>query len=261
MSNRPTARLALQTLVAIAFFGIFAWLPSPAQAQFTVHYTAPPAALQELSQAVAESGIAELAADYVNGSLDLGAEVPIVFETCGQANAFYNPEHVRISFCYEFLGMFAQIFASDPNQSEEAIGDNILGSTLFFLLHEMGHAMVHVLELPITGREEDAVDDLAALVLIDAEGHDDLLSAAESFDAMAALLESSGAEMAFWGEHSLSAQRAYSLACIVYGADPEAYSDLVHPELLPEQRAVRCPAEFEQKASSWERLLEPYYVQ
>ena len=39
----------------------------------------------------------------------------------------------------------------------------MLGSGAFLLQHETGHALVHLLDLPFTGREEVAVDDLAAV--------------------------------------------------------------------------------------------------
>lgn len=40
-----------------------------------------------------------------------------------------------------------------------------------FFYHEVGHALVDVLELPITGKEEDAVDQLSTYVLVeDADG-------------------------------------------------------------------------------------------
>ena len=31
--------------------------------------------------------------------------------------------------------------------------------------HELGHALIHVLDLPTTGREEDAVDQLSTYIL------------------------------------------------------------------------------------------------
>lgn len=75
---------------------------------------------------------------------------------------------------------------------------------------------------------------------------------------MAALSESYG-ELAYWDEHSLDAQRLFDVACLVYGSDPEGWSHLVRPDLLPAQRARVCPAEFRQKSLAWDRLLEPHY--
>lgn len=234
--------------------------PAAAQGRFQVQYVQPPAEIEPLIAAIREAGVIEAAADHVSTALQLPRDVPIVFDTCGQPNAFYDPDAKAISFCYEFVGMFAQIFVSAPDITQDEIAQGIVGSTLFFMLHEMGHSLVDVLDLPITGREEDAVDDLAALIMIDAEASDDLLAAIESFDTLANGLEESDEEVAYWDEHSLDIQRAYALDCVVYGSDPQEYGDLVRDDRLPESRAVRCPEEFEQKSESWDRLLWDYYV-
>lgn len=201
-----------------------------------------------------------MVADFVAAALVLPHDVPVIFESCGMANAMYHPDAKAIRFCYEFVDLFGQIIAADPNATEEDFARGVMGSTVFFLLHEMGHALVDVLELPITGREEDAVDDLAALIIIFAEEEDALLAAIESFDALSAAQEAGGGEMAFWDEHSLSIQRAYTLDCIIYGSDPEEFADLVHPERLPEERAMRCPSEYAQKEQAWDRLLADHYT-
>ena len=57
------------------------------------------------------------------------------------------------------------------------------------------------------------------------------------------LYQSEGWDLPFWGEHSLAAQRQYDIACLVYGSDPETWAHLVAPDLLPVERAARCPAE------------------
>ncbi|MEK9752119.1 MAG: DUF4344 domain-containing metallopeptidase, partial [Rhodospirillaceae bacterium] len=42
----------------------------------------------------------------------------------------------------------------------------VTGNVVFTLLHEAGHALIHMLDLPTLGREEDAADNLAALRMI-----------------------------------------------------------------------------------------------
>lgn len=41
----------------------------------------------------------------------------------------------------------------------------VTGAVFFAFLYELGHALVDQLELPVTGKEEDAVDQLAAVIL------------------------------------------------------------------------------------------------
>lgn len=214
-----------------------------------------------------ESRIFHLNVDALNETIALPSDLPIVFTECGAVNAFYDSANTRILMCYELVAFFAQQLAERYDDAEAA-RQAVIDSTLFVFQHELGHALVHLLELPITGKEEDAVDDLATLVLLhEWEGGDEsALNAAEAFYALGELQEAQTAENAenapeilpYYGEHSLGKQRYYEIVCIVYGSDPETHADLV-PDALPESRAVRCPGEYEQKANSWDILLADYY--
>jgi len=63
-------------------------------------------------------------------------------------------------------------------------------------------------------------------------------------------------QLPFWDEHSLDKQRFYNLACWLYGHDSEKYGSLVEDGSLPQARAERCPAEYEQMSRSWTTLLK-----
>lgn len=234
---------------------LLALCPRALQAQFAASYVEPPPELLDYATVIRDMGVVEEVLAEVNGALRMPRQVPVVFDACGQPNAFYSAEDKAVVFCYEFLALFDEMF-SQLDMSDEEVFESTVGATVFFLLHEIGHALVDVLEIPITGREEDAVDDLAALILIEVEAQDDLLTAADAFDLLAIQVEESGEEPSYWDEHSLSVQRAYAMACVLFGSDPEEYAELVDPELLPEERARRCPAEFEQKSRSWDQLLD-----
>lgn len=252
-------RFALSRRLVVAFVLLAVCTAVPASAgRFFVQYVQPPAELEELIVVFRDEQIFTTITDIVNDTIRLPHDVPITFDSCGEANAFYNWEYKEIIMCYELVAEMVAIFANEPGASDEEIGGAIIGSTTFFMLHEMGHALVNVLDLPITGREEDAVDDLASLILIAGEAHDALLGAADSFEAFAASMSDRTSELPFWDEHSLSAQRSFAIACLVYGSEPEAYAALAHPDLLPPERAARCPREFDQKWRAWDRLLAPY---
>lgn len=254
------ARSLRSSSVCLGMLLVLSWASAPVHAQFASSYVEPGPALLEYATALRDIGVIEVALDEVNSALRMPRRVPVIFDACGQANAFYNPQDKAVVFCYEFLVLFDEMF-SELGLSEDELVDSIVGTTVFFLLHEIGHALVDILEIPITGREEDAVDDLAALILIEVEAQDDLLAAAEAFDLLATQVERSGQEPAYWDEHSLSVQRAYTMACVVFGSDPQAYADLVDPELLPKARAQRCPGEYDQKSRAWDQLLDRWLVE
>lgn len=140
-------------------------------------------------------------------------------------------------------------------------GLKTLAATALFFLHEMGHAFIDLMEIPITGKEEDAVDDLAALTLIEAEEDEpadsSLYSVVDAFDDLSADYGDID-ELPMWDEHSLTQQRLYSMLCVLYGSNAKAHGDLVGEGGLPKERAVRCASEYKQKRDSWSTLLDDY---
>lgn len=99
---------------------------------------------------------------------------------CGEPNAFYEPDEGRIVLCYEMMLKVAQVAASDPTASEDEIGSHFVGAWLFIFFHELGHALIDLYDLPITGKEEDAVDDFSSVLLIES-GLDELALEAAGF--------------------------------------------------------------------------------
>lgn len=212
----------------------------------------------ELQQVLQESTAFENITDGLNSFLALPDDIDINFTECGVTNAFYDPETRQIVMCYELIEYFSQLF--NYLESQDELWNATWDATFFVFYHEMGHSLVGVLSLPITGKEEDAVDQLATLVLI---GSGELGERAAINGANWFLLQGSQhtdiEQLAFWDEHSLDLQRFYNIACWVYGQNPEKYSYLVEGGWLPEDRALKCGYEYEQMYKSWNALLSPYY--
>lgn len=193
----------------------------------------------------------------LNEIIALPYDVYLNFDKCGEPNAFYNSEVKEITMCYEFLEEFEEAFkkiSKDPAQIED-MSNNAM---VVFFFHELGHCLIDVWDLPATGREEDAVDQLAMFVLLDGtpEGEDMILSAAQFFAIVSDGQNSD--ELAFWDEHSLDQQRFYDMLCLTYGSNPTKNKNLLGKNGLPANRAERCPAEFQRVNHSWEKLLAPY---
>lgn len=190
----------------------------------------------------------------LDAHLAMPEDVRIVHTECGIQNAYYSPDDKAVFLCWELLDLIASVM-QDPSVPPEDVEYAIGSAWLFVVFHELGHALVDVYDLPITGREEDAVDDLATITLIDAGASDAAVAAAVFW-----ILTDDGqyGDAKFADEHSLNAQRFYGILCTVYGSDPERYADLVDGGYLPYGRAQRCPREYAQKDASWSRLLEPW---
>jgi Putative metallopeptidase len=137
----------------------------------------------------------------------------------------------------------------------------VRGAVASTFFHELGHGLVDAWQIPITGKEEDAVDQLSTLVLIrqSEEGERMALDAAVSFKLYAD--RDKGWEHIYWDEHSLDEQRFYDTICLVYGHDPEKYTSLVQDGTLPRERAELCTEDYPKIAKSWESLLKPYLKQ
>ena len=244
--------------VRIAMCAILISLASTASAQIEVRAPAMESdKYQEMAAALHEAKLLEEFAAALNESITLPLPVGVRFAECGEANAFYDPSEQQISMCFELLEDYYETMA-DQYETQDELDAAVMGAFVLVLFHELGHALVHVLDLPITGREEDAVDQLAAWAMIDDDtGDEAVLSAALSYYVSA---EQSGNEIddsTFADEHSLDKQRFFNLVCWVYGSNPEKHDGLVGDDFLPEARAERCPGEYEQIDKSWSRLLEP----
>ncbi|MGR3714960.1 MAG: DUF4344 domain-containing metallopeptidase [Shimia sp.] len=127
------------------------------------------------------------------------------------------------------------------------VESNLLG--IFY--HELGHALIDVLGLPIFGQEEDAADVLS-IFLIDAF-YEEEAAVQMAYDAAFGFLGEADAadEIAFWDVHGPDLQRYYNTICIFYCANPDEREDVAEDLGLPLERAVYCPDEYDQAAASW----------
>lgn len=214
---------------------------------------------QQMEAIFRETRLLEDTVKELNGVFALPTDVPVVLRECGEVNAFYDPESGEISICYELIEHYSEIFMADAETEEEQTeaGTSVASATMFTFFHEMGHALIHIYDLPITGREEDAVDQLAALILLQG-GEDGENAAIDGANSFVGDEEAEMDELSFWDEHSLDDQRFYNIICWTYGKDPEGYQYLVDDDTLPADRAERCPSEYDRLSRSWESLLDPY---
>lgn len=189
-------------------------------------------------------------AEWMNGWIRVPADVTLTFAECGESNSFYRPEDRTVIVCFELVDELDHLFEDDRDRAR-AVDDALLFTTL----HEVGHALVSVLDLPVTGREEDAVDQLAALILVDGteDGDEAAINGVRGLPD-----DESLDDIAFADEHALNGQRFYNVLCLVYGQDPDAHPEWASDGTLPEYRAERCPDEYAQTHAAWQRLLGPY---
>ena len=194
-------------------------------------------------------------------TLALPHDVYLTMDECGEVEAFYQPAYNRIVICYEFITFLEGRLAPYSDTSAE-LSQNVHGFVTWVMLHELGHALVDVYDLPITGNEEDAVDQFATIIALEYIPPDQAGNVLYSTLLAWSLGQNSifPSEGQLAGPHSLASQRFYNIACWMHGSDVHRYSNLVDNNILPEERAVRCQSEYERMSESWYRLVSPFLL-
>ena len=187
---------------------------------------------------------------------------PLLLQTqsCkGMINAWYEKDVVRI--CYELVDDIWKKGAEKTTPAGIAPIDTMVGPFVFVVLHEAGHALFEMLNLPVIGRAEDAADQFATYFMLLFEKDEArrlITGSAYRYKADVMAPTTTLAQQAFADEHGLPAQRFYNLLCMAYGGDSVLFADFVTEDYLPETRAERCRTEFVQVANGFALLLSPY---
>ena len=185
----------------------------------------------------------------------------------GVANAFFDRTGGQrsIRMCYEFLQVMMQDLPNETAAEGTTRNDELIGQLSLVLLHEAGHAIYDIFEVPILGSQEDAADQFASYVMLQFGGERAyrlIRGAAYSFKPIVAKLKDKPDVTlpltAFSSDHSRPEQRFFNLACSAYGYDAKLFASLVDDEWLPEKRAKRCKAEYADLTFAMRRLVGPY---
>lgn len=192
----------------------------------------------------------------------LSGSLRLVAKECGTINAFYNKLDRSITLCYEEVRLTEKIAPRSTTEQGISRTDAIVGSAISTLLHESGHALYNLLQIPILGREEDAADQIAAYVMLQF-GRDvarmTIKGAAWFWLSVDRLMQDSAnprSDLA--DEHSTPRQRFVTFLCMAYGKDPEGFKDFVNIGWLPAQRSAECAREYAQADLAFRKTVLPY---
>lgn len=162
-----------------------------------------------------------------------------------------------------YAGMMALLgtsAAAFEMPADEAAAQFVTSNIISTFYHELGHALIDVLQLPVLGREEDAADTLAAVLthhIWEEESATQIIyDTAQAYALAASEAEAEGWDVPYWDTHSLDQQRYYNLVCLFYGAEPDLRSDIATELELPDERVESCPEEYELADGSWSAMLD-----
>jgi len=187
--------------------------------------------------------------------LRLPRELTVKTAQCGAPSVRFRPQGAAV-VCYEMVQAIEELAAKHATDADfrQAV---ISGAFIETVLHETARALFDILEVPIWGREQDAADRLAALIMVQF-GEDvaqvTILGTANLF--MWSEKKWTGSD--FSDVASPQAQRFFNYVCIAYAAAPLQFGDLVKKGILPKRRAERCEGEYEQIRKAFNLRIMPY---
>jgi hypothetical protein len=152
-------------------------------------------------------------------------------------------------------------FKDLTQEQRKALVAFVAGNMLFALVHEMGHALISEMGLPVLGHEEDAADSYAVLAMLRVGttlSHRVLVEAANGWFLSDERDRAEGLKPAYYDEHSLDRQRAYSIVCLMVGSDPDRFSDLATKVNMPDERQGTCGGDYSNALWSWQTVLKPH---
>ena len=192
-----------------------------------------------------------------NTTFKFNTQLLIVGRQCGAINAFFDPQSKAVVVCYELWNDIANRLKRDMQYTDSQRGQLAAGAMFFAFMHELGHAVINLYNVPVFGREEDAADQIATMMMValiktkpDVERG--FTAGAHWFfgNRQFVLFKS-----AFSDEHAVNPQRQYNIACWVYGSDPQRYLPFAQYAKLPAARAQRCPSEWQQMLNATRQML------
>jgi hypothetical protein len=194
---------------------------------------------------------------------------------------FYSSGDRALHFCYEWYKIVLDSAPKATTAEGVTRANVIAGMWVGTLLHETGHAMFDMLDVPVFGREEDAADETAAFIALqfnkelartiikgfayfwedDAKFGGDPPTVqnpnlAKDSDAMKRCF--SNPLCAYADVHGTASQRLYNTLCLAYGGDKETFKDFVQMKWLPKTRADDCEREYKQLEFAFIKTIWPF---
>jgi len=227
-------------------------VPGP---RMSVHYVAPTTAGVTGAPKPFVDALGKLVT-FLDAKVRLPNTLPVVFKECGMANAFYSPKAHAITLCHEYFDFRYALFKKAGLDDAKA-REHSSGAMAFSFMHEFGHALHHELGLPITGRGEDAADEIAAVWLAQ------LGPSGKKIAMLAARAHFENSKLpthkdAYWDEHSLSLQRVAAILCLLYGSDQQAYAPIMKAFDVNPNRLAKCKRDYPLRVKAWVTLLKPH---
>ena len=255
------ARVAILTL-ALTWTALwcqpsFAQPPSDQASKIQFSYI-PPKSLKYLPvfNRVQQFKLLEQLSEFLS-PLRLPHKFSMVTIECGFVNAQYQPSRWRIELCYEYVEAVERVAPKQGQPSEFSFEEVVVGGLVGVLLHELGHAVIDMLNIPVFGREEDAADEISTFIAL--QFSPDVARTIVRGNAYVYKVWYGFGAPAYFDEHGTGLQRYYNSLCIAHGSErPELFKEFLDKGELPKERAAGCQREYQQVRSAFEKTILPF---
>jgi hypothetical protein len=242
--------MRLLPVVLLALLGLLSSCSTAApqhHGDITVEYLKVKPGLRPMETTLRKSGVLERVAHRVEQVATLPSDIRVRVKSCTDGTGYIVEDNVVELCVQDIVDAREAVEESD----EKDVKGTVLGIAEGTLLHELGHALIDVRRLPVTGREEDVADQFEVWqAVVGLKNPDVVLS--DAFDYQ---LSDETYEQADDDEHGRDAQRAINLLCWLYGSDPKGWRDLVDGDPLTKYRAPQCRDEWKALVYAWKTLL------
>lgn len=132
-------------------------------------------------------------------------------------------------------------------------------NSLFVIYHEVAHLLIHQLDLPVLGREEDAADNMATWTLLNQqtpESDQALADAAYGWLLSGIAYGSNLNDTDYYAAHSLDRQRAFQIVCLMVGSDDNDFKSIANDYAIDGDRQDSCRWDYRLVNRSFRTVLE-----
>ena len=210
---------------------------------------------EKIAQRLKTSPTLQTAANFLNSHFFTPYDVTLSF---GSYDRVWQ-QSGRIEIPYLFIQDVRDSYRKAKFDHKKTALDTYTGNVLFHVIfHEFAHTLIDQYNLPVLGKEEDAADTFADVILIQffEGGSDVVISAADLFFIKDQRMRQFTKDD-FWSEHSLDKQRYYGRLCNAYGSNPTAYGAIKQQAGFDDNKAERCVYQYHQAKESWLNILSP----
>jgi hypothetical protein len=204
----------IAAVLILAAAGADARKAGPAPNRIDINYVEPKSAdHQPLYKLLKERQALEKIRDLLS-PLRLPHRLLLETRECGMSNALSNEDSVIV--CYEFIDDIWKNAAQSTTPAGIAPIDTVIGPLLDVFLHEAGHVVFAMLQIPLFGRGEDAADQFSTYIMLrfdKEEARRLILGSAYQYKGDLSSPTVTIKQQSFADEHGTSAQRFYNLLC------------------------------------------------